>query len=194
MEISLRPAVKSDIPDLARLLQMAGGGLMDAIYHDLIPGQSVGETMEARFRNEASYNHFRYSTVAVADGEIAGSVNLYALDDPVAHWTDPIVPETRRLVLQPFGHLKPAGGLYVDFIAVYPGFRSKGVGRLLLAFAVSEAQRKGLPLVHLHVFEQNEAAVRLYQSVGFDIAKSHPVIPHPMLAYGGNMVLMSCPV
>jgi ribosomal protein S18 acetylase RimI-like enzyme len=194
MEISLRPAVKSDIPDLARLLQMAGGGLMDAVYHDLIPGRPVGEIMEGRFRNEASYSHYRYSTVAVAHGKIAGGVNLYALDDPAVHWIDPIVPETRRLVLQPFSHLKPAGGLYVDFIAVYPGFQGKGVGKLLLAFAVSEARRRGLPLLHLHVFEENGAAVRLYQSIGFDIAKSHPVTPHPMLAYGGNMVLMSCPV
>ena len=194
MDISLRPAVKSDIPHLARFLQMAGGGLMDAIYHDLIPGRSVAETMEARFSNDASYSHYRYGTVAVADGEIAGGINLYALDDPAVHWKDPIVPEERRVVLQPFSYLEAPGGLYVDLIAVYPAFRSKGVGKLLLAFAVSEARGRGFPFVHLHVFEENGAAVKLYRGMGFEMVKCHPAASHAMFEYGGNIALMSCPV
>jgi ribosomal protein S18 acetylase RimI-like enzyme len=194
MEIGLRPAVETDIPHLARFLRMAGGGLMDAIYHGLAPGLSVGETMEPRFRNEASCSHYRNNTVAVADGVIAGGMNLHAVEDPTAQWTDPIVPEERRSVLEPFKHLEPAGGLYVNFIAVYPTFRSKGAGRRLLAFAISEARRRGLPAVHLHVFDENAGAVRLYRSLGFDITKRHPVVPHEMLHYGGNMALMSCPV
>ena len=192
--LALRPAVKSDIPHLARFLQMAGGGLLDAIYHDLVSGRSVAETMEARFSNEASYNHYRYATVAVVDGEIAGGVNLYAMDDPALHWKDPIVPEERRVVLQPFKYLEAPGGLYVDFIAVHPGFRGKGVGKLLLAFALSEARRRGLPFVHLHVFEENRGAVKLYRSLGFEIAKSHPLTPHALIAHEGNIALMSCPV
>jgi len=79
VEISLRPAVESEVPHLSRFLQMAGGGLMDAIYHDLAPGLSVGETMQPRFRNEASCSHYRNSTVAMADGVIAGGMNLHAV-------------------------------------------------------------------------------------------------------------------
>jgi ribosomal protein S18 acetylase RimI-like enzyme len=59
----------------------------------------------------------------------------------------------------------PAGVLH-DVI-VDPGHRGLGVGRLLLEAALAFLRSRGVPRVVLSTAEQNEAAQRLFASVGF---------------------------
>jgi RimJ/RimL family protein N-acetyltransferase len=46
--------------------------------------------------------------------------------------------------------------------------RREGVGRTLLAAAIDWARGAGIGKLELHVFPWNEAAIRLYESVGFE--------------------------
>ena len=46
--------------------------------------------------------------------------------------------------------------------------RRRGIGRSLLATAVSWAQDSGIRKLELHVFPWNEPAIRLYESFGFE--------------------------
>src|SRR5262249_34852832 len=146
----VRPASSADAAHLSRFLQIAGGGLIDALYADLVPGKSVAEAAEHVFSRKESTKFYSNARVGLADGRIAGAIAMYRADDPRAHWTDPLAPEERRAVLKPFAHLQ-AAGLYIDFISVYPEFRGHGIGRALLAEARSEAARQDLSLVSLHV-------------------------------------------
>jgi ribosomal protein S18 acetylase RimI-like enzyme len=59
----------------------------------------------------------------------------------------------------------PAGVLH-DII-IDPEHRGKGVGRLLLGAALEFFKSRGLPRVVLSTAEQNEAAQRLFASMGF---------------------------
>ena len=59
----------------------------------------------------------------------------------------------------------PAGVLH-DVI-VEPGHRGRGVGRLLLGAALQFLRSRGVPRVVLSTAERNEAAQRLFASVGF---------------------------
>jgi ribosomal protein S18 acetylase RimI-like enzyme len=52
-------------------------------------------------------------------------------------------------------------------VAVEPDYRRKGIARSLTARAVEHAQRRDADEVWLHVREENEAAVKLYRSLGF---------------------------
>jgi len=167
---------------------------MDALYFDLIPGKSVAEAMEPRFTCEQSPKFFRDHTVAEEDDKVAGALNFFAVDDPRSSWSDRRVPEERKAVVKPIEHLKPEDELYIGFVAVYSTFRGKGIGRTLLAFARSEARRRGLASLCLHVFEQNEGAMKLYRDLGFQIAKRHPVVAHDLIIYSGDLLLMTCAV
>ena len=118
---------------------------------------------------------------------------MYRASDPRSHWSDPLVPNERRAVLRSFDDLQ-AEGLYINFVAVYPNFRGQGIGRTLLACARVKAIEQGLSLLSLHVFEQNEGAVRLYRRLGFEIAKRSPIVSHARVIYGGNIALMTCPL
>jgi RimJ/RimL family protein N-acetyltransferase len=53
-------------------------------------------------------------------------------------------------------------------LMVAEGARRKGVGRMLLAEAVTWARRSGVRKLELHVFPWNEPALQLYESFGFE--------------------------
>lgn len=193
MHIEVKPASLTDAAHLSRFYQIAGGGLVDALYADLVPGKTSAEAVEHVFSRKESAKFYGNARLGLADGRIAGGMVMHRADDSRVHWVDPLVPKERRAVLKPFDHL-PAAGLYIDFIAVYPDFRGRGIGQALLAEARSEAAKQDLSLVSLHVFEENEGAVRLYCSVGYSIVRRSPIVPHPRIAYKGEIALMTCQV
>jgi ribosomal-protein-alanine N-acetyltransferase len=52
-------------------------------------------------------------------------------------------------------------------IAVHPARRGQGIGRALLSECIRRAARAGASLIFLEVRAGNEAAERLYRSMGF---------------------------
>jgi ribosomal-protein-alanine N-acetyltransferase len=52
-------------------------------------------------------------------------------------------------------------------IAVAPGSRGQGVGRLLLERSLASAQAAGAERIFLEVRESNERAIRMYEAAGF---------------------------
>jgi [ribosomal protein S18]-alanine N-acetyltransferase len=56
---------------------------------------------------------------------------------------------------------------HIGTIAVHPHHRREGVGRSLLVKGMVEAAQEGAVLVYLEVRRSNEAAIRLYQELGF---------------------------
>jgi ribosomal protein S18 acetylase RimI-like enzyme len=84
--------------------------------------------------------------VAVVDGEVAGYVKM--------------VPPTP---LEASAHVLLVNGLAVD-----QSRRRGGVGRALMEAAIAEARGRGARRLTLRVLGPNEAARRLYESVGFE--------------------------
>lgn len=56
---------------------------------------------------------------------------------------------------------------YITYIALYPNFRGKGLGKKLLLFSCSFAQKKGYSIMRLEVDKNNLTAYKLYVSSGF---------------------------
>lgn len=66
-------------------------------------------------------------------------------------------------------------------IAVLDGYRGVGIGERLMAVALREARKIGIRLVELQVFAINEAAIHLYEKMGF---RPVGVVPKKMLRRG----------
>jgi ribosomal protein S18 acetylase RimI-like enzyme len=56
---------------------------------------------------------------------------------------------------------------FIDDLYLVPADRGLGIGRALLAFAVAEAEKLGIRMLHLEVEPDNERAHRLYRRNGF---------------------------
>lgn len=60
--------------------------------------------------------------------------------------------------------------IHINNLAIRPGFRQRGLARLLLARILDEATSLGVASATLEVRRSNAAARRLYESAGFRLA------------------------
>lgn len=98
--------------------------------------------------------------VAELDGEIAGSVMLYA-------------PSTDAYG----GAVERAGWPELRLLAVAPMARGAGVGQALVDECVRRARASGARELGLHTSESLRAAVRMYERMGFERAPEHDFRP-----------------
>ena len=57
----------------------------------------------------------------------------------------------------------------ISTVAVHPDFQRKGIGRQLVEEILTVAAGFGLKRIRLTVHEDNDAAIRLYRRMGFEI-------------------------
>ncbi len=70
--------------------------------------------------------------------------------------------------------IRKAGYLLLDNIAVRPDRQGRGIGRRLIAFAVSEARRFGYAELRLYTHRKMIENIALYARVGFvEIGRGH---------------------
>jgi RimJ/RimL family protein N-acetyltransferase len=97
----------------------------------------------------------------------SGNPQIVALDNGrVVGWCD-IIRNTRAAKL----HCGLLG------MGLLPEYRGKGIGTRLLTEILKQAAARGLHRVELEVFEENSAAIALYNKAGFkkEGRKSHAV-------------------
>lgn len=72
---------------------------------------------------------------------------------------------------------------YISNLAVYPGFRGKGIGKKLLNAVEERAKDAGYKKLSLYVELDNNLAVKLYEKCGFKIISS-VTFPPKLKKYG----------
>lgn len=174
-EILIRAGEKADAPFIADAIMMAvGDELVDEIANG--KGREAVKSVFTRLAEmENSQYSFRNSLVAeTAGGEIAGIVVAY---------DGAILLEARRLFFslakeqlgwdiyelvadgEPEVETDPSE-FYLDSLAVWPGFRNRGVASSLIREVERRALLAGKP-VGLLCAAHNDRARRLYESLGF---------------------------
>lgn len=187
--VRLRPARRSDATALAALVDMAGEGMPVFMWSRMRePGQSVFEVGRARAQRESGGFSYRNATIAETDGEVAGGLVDYRLDDPYETGDLDALPEmVRPLVLL---EAKAPGTWYVNVIATFPEFRRRGIGARLLAAAEERARASGADALSIIVASENRAAHRLYERTGYRFVSGAPAVVFPGCAHGGDWLLL----
>ena len=190
MGIETRRSSKADIAHLTRISTMADGGFNEALYGGL--DQSVEEIMETEFSNPAFTNFYENFWVAHNHDEVVGGLHSFPCDDFENDIRNPLVPEDRYLIESPFLEIDAIGTYYINALSVFPEFTRQGTGSQLLELARRLALERGFTELGLHVFAENSAAVSLYKKHGYREMGRRPMVPHPSMAYSGDILLMTC--
>ncbi|MBN1621708.1 MAG: ribosomal protein S18-alanine N-acetyltransferase [Endomicrobiales bacterium] len=72
------------------------------------------------------------------------------------------------------GYWKILNEAHLTNLAIHPEYRGMGLGRKLLAYVINNVTQQDIEKILLEVRESNEAAKRLYISMGFNVTGLRP--------------------
>lgn len=197
---TFQPAREQDCLTLARLMQIASDGVCDYVWNTLVdeyPGLLPVEIGARRYADADSNFSYRNCTLAIADGVIQGMMMAFPIPplDPTAPTPLPPADNGAAMpdVLAPYA-LEQPNSWYICALAVFAEFRCQGIGSQFLKIAIDQARERGISELSLLCFEQNVGALQLYQRRGFTVSDLAQVVPHPLIHYTGDILLMTRPV
>ena len=191
MTVKIRKARVADIPHMAYVAIQAFGGYAEVMYEGAIPGRTVQQMVEHRFSRGGTTSSISNSRIAEDDGTVLGGLHAFPMDLSEDDPQDLLIPEDRYPVFAPFEHLHVDGSYYINAMAVYPQFRGQGIARQLMEKAEDEAVAMNFDHASLHVFAENANALQLYERIGYREFARRPVVRHPSLQYGGDLLVMT---
>lgn len=187
--ITIRRAESDDAPDLARLIDLAGGGVYEFLLDGLVPGMTAQEMLMPGLAGTTGSLSHRQSGVAEMNGRIVGVAHGYPAD-----WirTEDYsgLPPDRVEHLAAFTATHDWGSYFLSALAVDPQHRRRGIAGRLLAWFYERARTGGFDRVTLHVWADNDAAQRLYAGEGFTELDRAALPWHPRLPHEGGSVLL----
>ena len=147
------------------------------------PGEDLLDVGQRRYEREDSPFSYKNCKLMELEGFVAAMLVAFPMEVDVEYEeTDP--------VLVPYSVLEEDQSYYICGMAVEEKFRRNGIGTMLLAEAERDCVRLGLVKLSLIVFEQNVQARRLYERYGYVETRRHPVVPHALIHYTGDALLM----
>jgi ribosomal protein S18 acetylase RimI-like enzyme len=182
---TFRPASNSDCRTIASLYSISSDGVADYIWSKLAkPGQDILDVGQHRYERENTLFSYLNCTLVEVDSAIAGMLVAFPLwaDGDGAPETDP--------VLAPYSRLEEDASFYVCGVALFPEYRGLGIGSRFMQQAEDSCRKQGLEKLSLVVFEQNMGAKRLYEALGYRERSRAAIVPHPMIHYSGDALLM----
>jgi GNAT superfamily N-acetyltransferase len=143
MSLTLRPAVKADLPALAKLMNFAYRG--------------TGPT--ASWNTESRYIEGNRTSEAALMEEIAAKPEAFLL---IAEH-NATAPILGCVWLEPLS----AKTWYLGSLAVDPSLQKSGVGRNLLALAEQWAKERGAGIIEMHVINVRDTLIAWYERRGY---------------------------
>jgi ribosomal protein S18 acetylase RimI-like enzyme len=160
-----RRATPEDAGALAKFVEFASEGLALYLWTKIAGiGDDPWAIGRERLLSGAGGLSFKNGVLAELSGQPAAGLISYALPDTPEHISDEL-----PAMLVPLHELTnlALGTLYVHVLAVWPEYRSRGLGSALLAVAddlAASARKSGLSLI---VSDTNDGARKLYESCGY---------------------------
>ena len=179
--VSVRKGKPEDAHHFSELVTLTSPAIFPIVF-----GATVKKTMKKIFPHRRHYYSFDRSFFAEVDGKIVGMAQLHKLPTRKG--------ETVRMSLLLLKYLKwrlPSKAFnllkfdrlikfvarkdcYLSNVAVYPEFRSYGVGTKLLEAIEAEVKSIGKRKIVLHAETHNTRAINLYERLGYKIESKSP--------------------
>lgn len=190
-----RPATPADARKIAELIALSSDGVAVIEWQQESQQRARGDTLdigaETYAKDEGCYSYTN-CTMAEADNEIAGMLLTFPMPRDCQPRTQRQRPQANDTnVFAPYMYLEEPNSWYICGVATFKQYRGLGIGQHLMQLAEQQARQHGYPKLSLVAFEQNARVVQWYQRLGYAVVDQAPVIPHPLIPYTGNALLMT---
>ena len=190
MTWSIRRAVPNDSPSLAAVELLTAPEFANFLLEGMFGESSVGAILSWRYR-QGGVDSTDWSWIAEEEGDVIGAMGAY----PVAlsraeQGTDTGEADVRNSHFLPLRDLMHDDAFHIARLGVLLHARRRGVARGLVTAAEGAAREAKLSLLTLIVWADNDAALQLYDALGFSKRGSAMIQPHPRLERDGKMLLL----
>ena len=195
VQITYRMARPDDSGELARYMCIAGGGVYEFLFDNLIPFVTAIDLLSAGIGGETYPISYRNCCVAAlgGDGEIVAAANVFPAD-LLKEDNYVLLGSERHDHIRPMLALQDWGSMFLNSLAVGSAHRGSGIGAKLLGWAETRAAEAGYDRLSLHVWADNVPALNFYKARGFIQIGVAEIPPHPRLPHNGGSILMSKPL
>lgn len=192
VQITYRMARPDDRSELARYMCIAGGGVYEFLFDDLIPLVTAVDLLSAGIGGERYPVSYRNCCVAALghDGAIIAAANVFPAD-MLKQDNYVLLGSERHNHIRPMLELQDWGSMFLNSLAVSDAHRGAGIGAKLLSWAEARTAEFGYDRLSLHVWADNVPALNFYKARGFVEVGVAEIPPHPRLPHHGGSILMS---
>ena len=193
MNITYRTGRKDDCPKLAELVYIASDGVVEFLFHDMVPGNSPAEVVAHNIQNDTGYYTYKNTIVAEEGSDVVGvsfyyPAHYHVISDEMRSF----FPADRLEHLKHILSGRVENSLYIDTLCVDMNFRGKGIGGELISLTKQKAVDQGFNSLSLIALADNTDAHRLYYRCGFEIVSPVAMEPHELIPHEGGAYLMCC--
>jgi ribosomal protein S18 acetylase RimI-like enzyme len=193
MEIQYRTGGKEDCQGIAAMTNIASGGVVEYLFHALVPGMSPVQVLAYNLGND-EYPHTYRSAIVACDGhEMVGM----ALSYPSSYHgiTDDMkgfFPPERLEHFEAFYSARSENTWFLEALCVNESHRRRGIGEELLSRTKEQAVQNGCHALSLIVFADNALAIPVYERAGFMVTQKIELRGNETIGHEGGCLLMAC--
>ena len=195
MNVSYRSGRTDDCPVLAKLVNIASEGVIDFLFHGLIPEMTPDQMVAHNLSSDSS--HYSYKNAIVAEYKndpIGVSLSYPSHFHQITEEMKYFLPEDRLEHFRSFYTSRIEDSLFLNALCVDDDFRRKGIGAELISLTKKKAKKFGFAALSLMVLADNKDAQRLYKRCGFEVEENVDLKPHELIPHEGGCLLMKCAV
>lgn len=196
MTIQYRSGQQQDCSQIASWINSIGHGHIEYLLEGLV--QNIGALEHlTQVLNEDLHYSYKNVDLAMEGNSIVGLVFSYSShSNELKPEMEKLLSEDRIQWMRYFSDNQINNSWYINTLGVSKEYRRQGIARQLLELAVQRALKNQTQCLSLHVYENNQDAIKLYESYGFSKEKTIDLTAHPFFV-ARNLsanILMKCEV
>ena len=195
MTLRYRPAEKADSGKLAEFINIASDGIVEYLFHDLVPGMKPVQVVAHNLENDYYPHSYRSAIVATEETDVIGMALSYPSSyHKITDGMRGFFPADRLEHLSHFYSSRIENSWYLDTLYVAENHRKRGIGMALISLTKEMAVENGFNSLSLIVFSDNTLAIPLYEGTGFEVVQKVELQGNQFIKHKDGCLLMKCEV
>ena len=209
MGIKYRLGEKHDSEKIAEMIDIASDGVVEYLFHDLVPGMSPVQVVAQNLENDNYPHTYKSAFVACDVDDLVGMALSYPSSyHKITDEMRSFFPADRLEHLSHFYSSRIENSWFLDTLCVIESHRSRGIGEKLISLTKEKAiaQRllrrprsarlrliaNGYNTLSLIVFADNALAIPVYQHTGFEVVQKVELRGNKFIKPKDSCLLMKC--
>ena len=195
MEIKYRPGEKKDCAKLAELINIASDGIVECLFHDLVPGMTSVQILAHSLESDNYPHSYKNAIVAATKNDIVGIALSYpSFHHKITDEMKSFFPADRLEHLSHFYSARVENSWYLDDLCVIESYRRNGIGEKLISLTKEKAIDNGYPALSLIVFADNVLAIPVYKRTGFKVVQKVELGGNEYIKHEDGCLLIKCEI